>query len=421
MSPKSRPIRFLFPYGHYYLEYSRPCLAHLFTVNHTVDLLSGKRSLGGAKELCSLLAREKLYPPFDKGRLKVFHLFYELGYIFQNLEELLQEDQIMGIALEFSERRKIDSLAPFSLMTSSPTPTSSSSSSLPSLGFTLKEKWSWDKYKEKFKIGNKHLQRGDCYQYNLTTPFYFERKDSVQKTLELEDFAVRLWTHGQSTGAYAHLTDFGQDYPWGRFFLSNSPECLFQAGLQKKAKIRLETMPIKGTLPLKKGSNSLRSSWKQLNSSLKDECELFMIVDLLRNDFSAIAQEFSEVVKKKSPLQVQGLLHQYAKIALETKENLDLLSILKSVFPGGSITGVPKKRVMKILSQLEGRSRGLYCGSTIVLSKKIQAASLNIRSAVATDSSLLYQAGGGITLLSRLNEEYREMNSKVESFMDLLN
>ncbi len=390
-------IRCLFPYKKTFIEWSHPCLARAFTLRRTIDLLSGINTQGGVEQLYAALKEEKLNAKRKKP--KVFHLFYELGYVFQELEEYLKDDEVIGIEIEFAHYRKIK---------------------LPELKtkrFSLVpiDQWSQGEYKRRFELGKSYLKNGDCYQYNLTSPFCFEVKN--KESLELEDFADPLWNGLSPPGAYASLTDLGPYSPCGRFLLSNSPECLFQVGTLNEGGNRLETMPIKGTLAL---NEDLEKAWAQLSSSLKDEGELFMIVDLLRNDLSAIGKDFSYIVTKKAPLVVHGLLHQYAKVALVTKERLDLFSVIKAMFPGGSITGAPKKRVMQILKSLENRSRSFYCGSTVLLHKDLQAASLNIRSAVYQESKLVYQAGGGITLLSDVDSEYREMQLKMKSFVELL-
>ncbi|MDC1175497.1 chorismate-binding protein, partial [Bacteriovoracaceae bacterium] len=94
-----------------------------------------------------------------------------------------------------------------------------------------------------------------------------------------------------------------------------------------------------------------------------------------------------------------------------------------SLFPGGSITGAPKKRVMKILNSIEHSSRQFYCGSTFLNYGGVRSASINIRSAMidVTTKKLTYHAGGGITVKSSVEGEYEEMLSKVQSFTGLFN
>ena len=103
---------------------------------------------------------------------------------------------------------------------------------------------------------------------------------------------------------------------------------------------------------------------------------------------------------------------------------MNLWRVIEKIFPGGSITGAPKLRAMRLIHKLEKRPRGFYCGSTIILFKNMKSASINIRSSEIDFSpnkrTLLYQAGGGITLLSSVDEEYKEMTYKHDSFMRTL-
>ena len=392
-------IRCLFPYKNFFIKWANPVSARAYKIDHTIDLLSGRARPGGVAELFSSLKREELNG--SRRRPKAIYLFYELGHIFQGLEECLKGDETMGLEIEFDSIQKI---------------ALKNKDQIESLRLKALSEQSRESYEQKFIQGRAHLKNGDCYQYNLTAPFYFSLEGP--HCPELEDLASLLWREQEFIGSYGNLTDLGPHCPAGRFLLSNSPECLFQVCALKNGGYRLETMPIKGTIAL---SDSVTKSWQRLQDSSKDESELFMIVDLLRNDLSAIGEEFSFVVKKKTPLVAKGLVHQYAKIALDSKRAFNLFSVVKNIFPGGSITGAPKKRVMQILNKLEfpGR-RGFYCGSTILLHKSLQAASINIRSAVYKRATLECQAGGGITLKSDLESEYREMILKLDSFLELL-
>ena len=90
-----------------------------------------------------------------------------------------------------------------------------------------------------------------------------------------------------------------------------------------------------------------------------------------------------------------------------------------ALFPGGSITGAPKKRVMELINEIEGFERGLYCGSTILLYKGLRSGSINIRSTQIDfmQNEIKYGAGGGVTLLSKASDEYKEALGKLKSFL----
>jgi anthranilate/para-aminobenzoate synthase component I len=94
---------------------------------------------------------------------------------------------------------------------------------------------------------------------------------------------------------------------------------------------------------------------------------------------------------------------------------------MQSLFPGGSITGAPKKKVMSLISSFERYQRGAYCGSTLLCINKRKSASINIRTALIDFEHKVwrYGAGGGITLLSKAHEEFQEMELKVSSFTSL--
>jgi anthranilate/para-aminobenzoate synthase component I len=179
-------------------------------------------------------------------------------------------------------------------------------------------------------------------------------------------------------------------------------------------------MPIKGSEVL--GKNP-QDSWRKLKACPKNQAELYMITDLLRNDLSKIEKPKAQVIKKKSPLRVPGILHQFSLVSVLLNKNTSLYKVISSLFPGGSVTGAPKKRVMEILNDLEfSGKRGFYCGSTIILYKNLKAASINIRSATIDLNSgeFIYGSGGGVTLLSQVEDEYKEMKLKIGSFINIL-
>jgi len=177
-------------------------------------------------------------------------------------------------------------------------------------------------------------------------------------------------------------------------------------------------MPIKGTI-LRPGGENWRSLWKQLVLDKKNQAELYMISDLLRNDLSRIELPRAVIVKKKFPKLVPGLLHQCSQIDVELSDDVNVWRVIEKIFPGGSITGAPKLRAMRLIDRLEKRERGFYCGSTLIFYKKMKSASINIRSSTVDfhNSLLHYQAGGGVTLLSEVEDEYNEMTYKHDSFL----
>lgn len=267
-----------------------------------------------------------------------------------------------------------------------------------------------------------NLEDGNCYQINLTDQFKFSFNEDVKAF----DLVSTLFSRGR-TGAYGHATFLpkGEVSEYDQLLFSNSPECLFQMSKINDSNFRykISSMPIKGTLVYDEVKDNFETKWKELKQSHKNQSELDMITDMIRNDLSSIEKPRSYVKARKLPLIAPGILHQYSLVEVMLEEKPRLSKLMKSMFPGASITGAPKKRVTEIIDQIENGPRGFYCGSTYVSFQDFTAASINIRSfnADLSHKNLSYGAGGGVTLQSSGCDEYEEMLIKVKSFSDLLN
>lgn len=365
------------------------------------NLLTGEKlDYSGITFLEDFLSRKKIQN-LKEDELWVVHTFYEAGLWWnedsKSIKEKVSHDQILGLIFDYQEQVDFDpsqlSDEPLAIDWKSPNPLC---------------------YEEAFNKGREFLMRGDCYQYNLTFPFY----GKIQKG-GLASIIQRLWRNSQNIGEFAGLTVCGEN-----FYLTNTPECLFEWSFCCERKVGLlETRPIKGTTALKNNeSTSFNEAWFKLSSSKKDESELFMITDLLRNDLNRIESPCAKVIAKKAPLVVPGLLHSYSHIQVELSGQVSLLGVMKALFPGGSITGAPKIRVMQIIDELEVAARGFYCGSTLYQKGDKLVGSINIRSAQGNHKTgeLSYHAGGGITVKSTWESEYQEMENKFLSFQSLL-
>ena len=374
---------------HQILHCEKPTSAYLQYKFFRINLLTGDRESYSAKNFLDSLEKFKL-SSFYKNPY-VFHFFYEFGHICLEQEDLLSENKPLGLFIDYSSGH-LEQI-----------------SSLPqdnNFNFEPIEHLKFSHYKKKFKKVRDHLLSGDCYQLNLTMPFYFKFKELIGP----REFMQRLWADPSKVGAYAHGTYVEA---LDQLFFSNSPECLFQINQNK-----IQTMPIKGTIEIEEGDDR-QEKWDELKNSTKDESELFMITDLMRNDLTKIELIPAKVIRKKAPLHVPGLIHQYSVIENKLSKNADLKKLLKAIFPGGSITGAPKKRVMQLINDIEGFERGLYCGSTILFYKGLKSGSINIRSTKIdfTQNEIKYGAGGGVTLLSKASDEYKEALGKLKSFL----
>lgn len=381
----------IIPYKDQLIKLENPIKAIAYYKSYAIDLLTGQKFSYDFNNWILEIQKTKISKVFN--RPKVIHLFYELGFLIEKEFDLLEETSLLAIDCEFKTFKKI------------------SIESNRSIKLNVQSIPDEDLYKKAFKEGYAELLKGNCYQFNLTCPFLF----SFSHDYSPLDFISALWRSPSKRGEFGSATYV----PYlKKLFLSNSPECLFQF-----KETTLSTMPIKGTLK-REDNVEWKMLWRNLVRDKKSQAELFMISDLLRNDLSRIEKPRAVIVKKKFPKIVPGLLHQYSQIDVELGTDVDLWRVIEKIFPGGSITGAPKLRAMRLIHKLEKRQRGFYCGSTIILFKEMKSASINIRSSEIDFSegkqTLLYQAGGGITLLSNAEDEYKEMTYKQESFIHTL-
>jgi len=358
-----------------YLEASEAQSAYRYYLNHRENLLSGEKEFYPIDRFLSELEAYSLLSPSES--CLVWHLCYELGLYLMGLREKITEKTPLAVSIDYQKTKEVTKKRGDHL----------------ELNMIMKPDFS--EYKKSFQEVFEHLERGECYQLNLTFPYEFIFKNNLS---EID----RTFIDRADLSPFAHTTFLGDEY-----LLSNSPECLFQ--VSKKS---LFSFPIKGTKL--KGE----TAWRDLLESKKDKGELYMISDLILNDLNSLSLE-AEVVKKRARLSVPGLIHQCSILKLELKQDYTLAKVVRALFPGGSITGAPKKNVMKLISQIEKRERGYYCGSTILKYQTKCLASINIRTAhIPLETQILnYQAGGGITLLSEAHKEYLEMEAKMKSFL----
>ncbi|RDU66091.1 chorismate-binding protein [Helicobacter didelphidarum] len=154
---------------------------------------------------------------------------------------------------------------------------------------------------------------------------------------------------------------------------------------------------------------------KKLQNDLKNRSENVMIVDLLRNDLSRIATQGSLKVSELFTIHTYPTLHQMVStIRARLSKKYRILDILYALFPCGSITGAPKLETMSLISQLESRKRGVYCGAIGVLSKKKISLSIPIRtlSKATNESFYRYGVGSGIVWDSNMEHEFEELKLK---------
>ncbi len=262
----------------------------------------------------------------------------------------------------------------------------------------------WPAYEAAFARVAHYLREGDCYQVNLTHRF----------EVELAVPAWRLYRRlrALSPAPYGAFLDFG-DFQ----LLSNSPEQFLSLHAGE-----VYTRPIKGTRPRHADPVVDARLRAELRASDKDRAENLMIVDLLRNDLGRVCVpgsiEVPELFRVESFARVHHLV---SPVRGRLAAGYDAVDLLRAGFPGGSITGAPKRRAMEIIDELEPVSREAYCGSLFHLGfdGRLES-SIAIRTLVRQGARLRYWAGGGVVFDSRAAEEFQESLDKAAAFFELV-
>lgn len=196
--------------------------------------------------------------------------------------------------------------------------------------------------------------------------------------------------------------------------VSCSPELLL-----RKRSADLESCPIKGTV--KRGKNSAEDGKleKELLSSKKDKAELAMITDLVRNDLGQVSRIGSvEVAGFREIEKCSHVIHTFSRIASKLDNKKDLFDCIRALFPGGSITGCPKKRTVEIIDKLEDYKRGVYTGSAGYISFTGDCdLNILIRTMLFKDDNVYFHSGGGIVYDSVAENEYDETIQKAKALI----
>ena len=269
----------------------------------------------------------------------------------------------------------------------------------------IKSNFERDDYENAISKVRDYIRSGDIYQANMTQRFVAPLRD--------HPFELYQKLRTLNPAPFASYIDFSSGY-----ILSSSPERFI-----KVTDRIIETRPIKGTMPRSTDPEIDQKNREILENSKKDQSELLMIVDLERNDLSRIAKtgtvEVTELFKLESYATVHHLV---ATIQATVDDKYDLVDCLKATFPGGSITGAPKKRAMEIIDELEPTARGLYTGSIgyIDLNQNMDL-NIVIRTFICKNKKAYFQAGGGIVWDSDPSSEYQESLDKAFALKKALN
>ena len=248
-----------------------------------------------------------------------------------------------------------------------------------------------------------YIAAGDVYQVNLSQRF--------ETRFSGNPFGFFRALYEKNPAPFFAFMNAGDHH-----LVSTSPERFMR--LQDR---QVETRPIKGTRPRRSDPIEDRAMRKALESSPKDDAELSMIVDLLRNDIGRACQGGTvRVTAHKTVEAYENVYHLVSIVEGLLARDRDGVDLIQAAFPGGSITGCPKIRAMEIIDELEPDRRHVYTGSIGYFSfHGTLDLSIAIRTAVIYQNRMAFSVGGGIVYDSDPADEYEETLHKGRTLVNV--
>ena len=317
----------------------------------------------------------KFHPNFDKMdelSQSGTPFFFLVDFLMENVEVFNEEElEESGLLIDFQKFKKTDE--------SLGKPLDISFQSFPQ---------SEESYRKGFDLVQKNLKAGNSYLTNYTC------KTEVKTNLTLNEIF------------YLSQSKYKVLYP--DRFVFFSPETFVEISGDK-----IFTHPMKGTIDADK-----ENAVEVLKADVKEKAEHYTVVDLLRNDLSMVADE----VKLDEFQRIDFLKTHDKNLYAMSSEISGMLkpefrgkigSVMKTLLPAGSILGAPKEKTLEIVLEAENYSRGFYTGVSGWFDGKNLDSCVMIRFIEKENTKLYFKSGGGITHLSKAEDEYQEMKNKI--------
>ena len=262
-----------------------------------------------------------------------------------------------------------------------------------------------ERYTQGVQRIQEYLRAGDAFQVNLS-----------------RGWRGRI-AQGDAADLYAQLrrrnpAPFAGIACWeGSAVVSSSPERLVSV-----SDGWVQTRPIAGTRPRSADAHADLALKGGLMRSLKERAEHVMLLDLERNDLGRVSVPGTVEVDELMCIESYAHVHHIvSNVRGRLRDDQTPIDALRAVFPGGTITGCPKLRVMEIIAELEGEGRGPYTGAMGYLSRCGRMDSnILIRSLIVEGERLAFRAGGGIVADSRPEAELGETRAKARGLLAAL-
>lgn len=269
-------------------------------------------------------------------------------------------------------------------------------------------------YLDRVRRTQAYIAAGDIYQANLSHRFSVDIPIRDCSALERQRYEHALYRQLRSVNPspFSGLLRF-EDLS----LISSSPERLVR--LRER---HADTRPIAGTRPRGSDAHDDRRLVGELLASPKERAEHVMLVDLERNDLGRVCDFGSVRVDEFMTIeQYSHVSHIVSNVSGHLRKGATPFDLIRAIFPGGTITGVPKIRCMEIIEELEPVRRGPYTGSFGYLGWNGDLdLNIVIRTLVLTRSKAYLQVGAGIVADSDPAKEYEETLHKAQAFFSSL-
>jgi len=249
-------------------------------------------------------------------------------------------------------------------------------------------------------LAQARIAAGDIYQANLSRQWHASLRPGIRPP---DIYRALRRTNPAPFAGIASLP--------GITVISSSPERLLRTDGHT-----VETRPIAGTRP-RDGSDDDRRL--ELHSHPKERAEHVMLIDLERNDLGRVCKAGTVTVDEFMVVETYAHVHHIvSNVRGELRDDATPGTIIRAVFPGGSITGCPKVRCMEIISELERRPRGVYTGAMGYVGRD-GSADLNIliRTIAVTGRDVSVATGSGIVADSDAGQELEETRAKARGLL----
>ncbi|MBI4354308.1 MAG: aminodeoxychorismate synthase component I, partial [Candidatus Omnitrophica bacterium] len=275
---------------------------------------------------------------------------------------------------------------------------------MPRIGVTIEPMLSKPQFETMVHRAKAFIAAGDIFQANLAQAFRASWSGSPW-TL----YGALRGVNPSPFACFIQCAEFA--------IVSCSPERLVRVRGEE-----IETRPIAGTRPRGATPQEDLLNSVELLLSDKERAEHIMLVDLERNDLGRVCRHGSVQVEELMTIEdYSHVMHIVSNVRGRVRQGVDLVDVIRAVFPGGTVTGCPKVRCMEIIRELEPIARGFYTGSCGYLGfDGSMDLNILIRTLILRNGEAFFHVGAGIVADSQPDREYHETLAKAAALMSAL-